>query len=339
MEVSFSDANLTTRVRAVRNICLVAVLLALPFSADAQQRRSDGRRSGEQRSSDQRSGEQRTAQRRADQRQSDNNRHAEPRPSEQRPATGLGPIGLPAVQPQRSTPWWERQGPPAWEQHRTPSWEKKPPPPWERPQEPVLHMNKVGQRIAERNAQILAKPNRRHHKQPPIVYVLPPYRYFPYNSVLSYGVASTTEYVTPPPPEVPPPAPVAESGWLQLEVEPRHLLQIFVDGLYVGTPADLGDELELRLGARRIELRAPGYRTLVFDTQIVPDRAIVYRGALEPIAAAPQAPVAPRAPVAPAIPGSRIMYLIPGCYMGNVQPTAGMLRPGCDLSKLQTIVP
>jgi hypothetical protein len=25
--------------------------------------------------------------------------------------------------------------------------------------------------------------------------------------------------------------------------------------------------------------------------------------------------------------------------MGNVQPTAGMLRPGCDLSKLQTIVP
>jgi hypothetical protein len=202
-------------------------------------------------------------------------------------------------------------------------------------------MNKVGRHIAERNAQLLAKPSKRRHSQPPIVYVLPPYRYFPYNSVLSYGVTSTTEYVTPPPPEVPPPAPVADSGWLQLEVEPRHLLQIFVDGLYVGTPADLGDELELRLGARRIELRAPGYRTLIFDTQIIPDREIVYRGALEPLASAAQAPQVPRtAPAAtPVAPGSRIMYLIPGCYMGNVKPTAGMLRPGCDLSKLQTTVP
>ena len=33
------------------------------------------------------------------------------------------------------------------------------------------------------------------------------------------------------------------------------------------------------------------------------------------------------------------MYLIPGCYMGNVQPTAAMLRPGCDISKLTTITP
>ena len=31
------------------------------------------------------------------------------------------------------------------------------------------------------------------------------------------------------------------------------------------------------------------------------------------------------------------MYLIPGCYMGNVMPTAAMLRPGCDISKLTTI--
>ena len=33
------------------------------------------------------------------------------------------------------------------------------------------------------------------------------------------------------------------------------------------------------------------------------------------------------------------MYLIPGCYMGNVSPTAAMLRPGCDISKLTTISP
>ena len=156
--------------------------------------------------------------------------------------------------------------------------------------------------------------------------------------------------MTPPPPpatvvtEAPPPD--VETGFLRLEVEPRQLLQIFVDGLYVGTPADLGDEIELRLGARRIELRAPGYRTLVFDTQIVPDRTIVYRGALEPMANAPapgtpaptpKAPEAPQAPKAPASGGP--IYMLPGCYIGNVMPTAAMLRPGCDISKLSTISP
>ena len=95
----------------------------------------------------------------------------------------------------------------------------------------------------------------------------------------------TTAEVTPPPPE-------PETGFLRLEVEPRHILQVFVDGLYLGTIADLGDDIELRLGARRIELRAPGYRTLVFDTRIEFDRTVVYRGALEPIE---EPPVAPRA--------------------------------------------
>ena len=35
-------------------------------------------------------------------------------------------------------------------------------------------------------------------------------------------------------------------GALRLEVEPKESLQIFVDGVYIGTPADLGDEIELR---------------------------------------------------------------------------------------------
>jgi hypothetical protein len=133
---------------------------------------------------------------------------------------------------------------------------------------------------------------------------------------------------------------VPETGFLRLEVEPRHLIQVFVDGLYLGTIADLGDDIELRLGPRRIELRAPGYRTLIFDTRIEFDRTVVYRGALEPVEEmAPVAPVAPATPVPPATPGSRIMYLIPGCYMGNVQPTAAMLRPGCDIGKLITTPP
>jgi len=175
---------------------------------------------------------------------------------------------------------------------------------------------------------------------PPLIYVLPPYRYFPAYTTYGYGV--TPEY---PVSEAPPPPPQEpETGFLRLEIEPQHTVQVFVDGLYMGTLGDIGIELELRLGPRRIELRAPGYRTLVFDTQIVWDRTVIYRGSLErieeaPAAPAPQAPKAPQAPEAPKVPGSRTMYLIPGCYIGNVQPTAGMLRPGCDMSKLTTMTP
>jgi len=173
--------------------------------------------------------------------------------------------------------------------------------------------------------------------------VLPAYGYYGVGTTFGYGVSSSTTYETTAPPPVYE-APLPETGVLQLDVEPRQSLQIFVDGLYIGTLADLGEDIELRLGARRIELRAPGYRTLIFDTEIVPDRIIVYRGALDrlpesPAAPRTPAPQAPQAPQAQQAPGSRIMYLIPGCYMGNVQPTAAMLRPGCDLSKLSTILP
>ena len=61
-------------------------------------------------------------------------------------------------------------------------------------------------------------------------------------------------------------------GALRLDVEPKESLQIFVDGVYIGTPADLGDEIELAPGTRRIELRARGYRTLTFSAEIIDGR-------------------------------------------------------------------
>jgi hypothetical protein len=252
-------------------------------------------------------------------------------------SSGLGPLGLrPAQTP--NLPSWERRQTPAWEQRQVPSWERPQVPVWEQKNPARVMLDE------ERDARRLARTPRPNDYRPPVVYLLPPYRYFPGNTVLSYGVSSSTIYVTPPPPaETPAPPPMAtvETGFLKLEVEPRQTLQIFIDGFYIGTLADLGDEIELRLGARRIELRAPGYRTLVFDTQIVPDRTIVYRGALEPISNAPapgtQAPLAPQAPEAPA--GGKVIYVIPGCYMGNVSPKDIKLRSGCDIGKLTTISP
>ena len=209
-------------------------------------------------------------------------------------------------------PWWERQNAAQWNPARA-----------------LLEPKRADQQHIKRH--------RPPHVRPPIVYPLPPYRYFPFYS--GYGYVSTDTYVTPPPPQ----EPAVDTGFLRLEVEPRVDLQVFVDGLYIGTIADLGEEIELRLGVRRIELRAPGHRTLVFDTEIVPDRTIVYRGALErldtspPIPRPPDAPRAPLAPQAPEAPSSSTMYVIPGCYLGNVLPTAAMLRPGCDISKLTTV--
>lgn len=376
----------------MRYICLLAILLALPETVPAQVavragrggaappttttsaanpeertavRRaggdSNGRSNGSANGRSNGASNDRQNNRRND-RQNDRANDRQNDRQHDRPTTGLGPLGLPPVQ-QQQLPWWEqqqRQGP-WWEQQRAPSWERPSQPAWEQqlvnPSRAAIELNRKA-----REAQRV----QRRHNQPTVIYALPPYRYFYPGTTYGYGVESTT-YITPTPPNVvAPPAPEVVTGFLRLEVEPRQALQIFVDGLYVGTPADLGDEFEVRLGARRIELRAPGYRTLIFDTQIVADRTIVYRGALEPMTTpleapapqapqapqaprapssqapaplAPQAPQAPLAPQAPVSPPRSTIYMIPGCYIGNVAPTADMVRPDCDLSKLITRAP
>lgn len=240
------------------------------------------------------------------------------------------------------TPAWEQNRVPAWEQRQTPWWERQSQPSWERQQG---HQPSWARDIKEAQDRRLGRTTSRpRQNQPVVVYVLPPNRVYPFNSIYSsttYVTPQPADIVTMYPPAAPPPPAEITTGFLRLEVEPRGLLQVFVDGLFIGSLADLGNEIELRLGARRIELRAPGYRTLTFDTEIVPDRTIVYRGALEPANSAPPAP-APAAPadVTPsATRGPRTIYLIPGCYMGNVAPKEKDLRPGCDINDLQKIEP
>lgn len=252
-------------------------------------------------------------------------------------------------------PWWEQQQAPWWERQGQPSWERQQP-----------HQPSWAQDIKQAQDRRLGKTttSRRRNNQPAVIYVLPSYGYFPTNPLYGYGVSSSTTYTTPPPSDIvtmyppaaePPPAEIT-TGFLRLEVEPRGLVQVFVDGLYIGSLADLGSEIELRLGTRSIELRAPGYRTLNFSTEIVPDRTIVYRGALDPVSNAPAAPArppassapAPAAPVpaaaapaapSPGPPAPRTIYVIRGCYMGNVVPKAADLKPGCDINNLQKIEP
>jgi hypothetical protein len=180
----------------------------------------------------------------------------------------------------------------------------------------------------------------------------PPLIYFgvaPYH----WGVEAWQQSPVPGVIATPPTVVVEEKGRLQLEVTPRDA-QIFVDGEFVGTWSDLGGAIELEPGTHRVELRAPKFETLTFDTRITSGLTITYRGALiavqereprvrrapsdPPAASAPSAPRSP-APSGTSAPPSSTFYLIPGCYLGNVPPEKVKLPDGCDHSRLITHTP
>jgi hypothetical protein len=118
----------------------------------------------------------------------------------------------------------------------------------------------------------------------------------------------------------------ANKGLLQLLVTPATGLDYYVDGTYVGSSSNLGSEFEVNAGARQIEIRARGYKSATFDTRIDEGRVTTLRGALEAV----EAPPLPRSA------GSRVMYVIPGCFIGNAKPEATALPSGCDVKKMVT---
>jgi hypothetical protein len=93
-----------------------------------------------------------------------------------------------------------------------------------------------------------------------------------------------------PPSGYPPPGSVgvqgpnqADTGGLSFEITPG-TAELFVDGQYVGTVAQFtptSQPLGLTPGRHHIEIRAPGYRTMDFDADIIAGQVIPYQGALE----------------------------------------------------------
>jgi hypothetical protein len=161
------------------------------------------------------------------------------------------------------------------------------------------------------------------------------------------------DYPAAPPPDT---SPVAEArgpepeandatGILRLEVEPAPILQLYVDGYFVGAAEDFANGVELAAGTHTVELHAPGYQMIHLDVRMSAGRAITYRGALQPagvtVAPVAPAPVAtaadPVASVAPAPP--QTIYHIPGCYLGNIPPKDAKLPGTCDQSRVTTIKP
>ena len=129
------------------------------------------------------------------------------------------------------------------------------------------------------------------------------------------------------------------TGRLRLELQPGVVPQIFVDGYYVGTLDDFNSELTLDTGPHQVEMRADGYETLRLNVQIFSDRTITYRSALKPAGTVP-APV-PEVPAPPDVPppAREMIYVIPGCYVGNVPPRDAGLPAGCDATRATTFMP
>jgi hypothetical protein len=74
-------------------------------------------------------------------------------------------------------------------------------------------------------------------------------------------------------------------GGLKLKVEPT-FAEVYVDGYYMGVVGDFDgafQKMDLEVGAHHIEIRAPGYQTIVFDVRIEFGDTVTYRGALQPL--------------------------------------------------------
>jgi hypothetical protein len=75
----------------------------------------------------------------------------------------------------------------------------------------------------------------------------------------------------------------ADTGGVSFDVTPD-TAQVFVDGSLVGTAGSFGPRyqpLGLTPGRHRVEIRAPGYRTLTFDADIQAGQVIPYQGQLQ----------------------------------------------------------
>ena len=119
---------------------------------------------------------------------------------------------------------------------------------------------------------------------------------------------------------------VTGSGTLVLDVQPA-AAQVFIDGFYAGSAADFGGSRGgafLDAGPHSVEMVAPGHDPLRFDVRIVPNQALVYRGELSALQPLRPAPPTTKTPTT--------IYMIPGCYVGNVPPKDAHLPATCDLS-------
>ncbi len=166
---------------------------------------------------------------------------------------------------------------------------------------------------------------------PGVVYVLPFYGYG-----WGMSVAAAPSPAAAPAAEMP-----APTGTLWLDVEPRGIGEVYVDGYLAGTTLDVRGSMELDAGAHQVEIRADGYQRVGVAVRIEAGGVVTLRRTLQPLELTPtQPPAAPAPPPAAATPIVRKpFYFIPGCYLGDVPPKDAALPPSCDHSKTVVVRP
>ena len=127
--------------------------------------------------------------------------------------------------------------------------------------------------------------------------------------------------------------PAPRPGYIVFRVQPA-ATEVFVDGYYVGTVADLSAGRALPEGAYRLELRASDFDTVTTDVRILPGETITLNRSLTRTAA-PAPPAIAQAPPAPAKP----FYVIRGCYAGSTHPKDVKLPAGCDVRNVRVVPP
>jgi len=79
--------------------------------------------------------------------------------------------------------------------------------------------------------------------------------------------------------------PYTKEGSLKLKIKPREA-EVYVDGYFVGVVDDFDgifQRLHIETGPHRVEVRAPGYETLVIEVRITADDTTTYHGELKRI--------------------------------------------------------
>lgn len=198
---------------------------------------------------------------------------------------------------------------------------------------------------------------RRGRTSPAVVYIVPGYGWGTPFGTTTPGAVTSSAPVTAASvaaAAVPPPA---ATGTLSLDLHPTPTGQLFVEGAYVGTLAELGSDLTFVAGTHRLEIRERGYEPFILAVQIVAGRHLIYRGALtglaDPTAAPARAATPAPASAATAAPASaalgsppppppvarKLFYFIPGCYLGDVPPKDAGLPATCDQTRAVTFLP
>lgn len=188
-----------------------------------------------------------------------------------------------------------------------------------------LPLPRIGLPPVDDPAQTPDKPEpprreRRHPASPPVVIVAPVF-VGPTASAPTAAVPVKSEPALP------------ATGTLELAPSSGSAL-VFVDGYFAGTADQIGRSLALDAGSHTVELRTEGRPAQTARVRIVAGRTLRYEDAFAPVheAAAPDPP-----PSAAAVPPPQTVYVIAGCYAGNVPPSQVALPHGCDPARATTL--